>query len=107
MSGLELSELQRAVDEVATSWPDVHGKQVFGHRGWVKGGKMFGFAAEGGIAVRALDGAMSKELYALPGAVAFVYNEGMEMTGWPVLPLADEAQLEQVLSALRRTYEAL
>jgi len=106
MSPQTLDPLQTAVDEVVTSWPGVHGKQVFGHRGWVRGGSMFGFAADSGVSVKAADPGFAQELYERDGVTPFIYGDGMTMQNWPVLPLAAEEQLECVLSTLMKAYEA-
>jgi len=100
----ELSPLQSAVDEVATSWPDTRGKQVFGHRGFVRNGKMFGFLADGGVAIKIMAGPESDALYAIEGVHAFAHS-GMDMRAWPILPLADDVDLETALTALRAAYE--
>lgn len=94
------------VDEVVTGWPDVKGKNVFGHRGWVRAGRMIGFVADDGIAVKALSDQHAAELYALPGAHPFFYNGTMEMRGWPVVPVRGE-DVTAVLSQLKRVYDAV
>lgn len=45
-------------------------------------------------------------LHARDGVIAFRYGE-MEMGAWPVLPLEDDADLYEVLSEARRSYEAV
>lgn len=94
------------VDEVVTMWPDMKGKNVFGHRGWVRAGRMIGFVADSGVAVKALSDAHSAELYARTRVKPFFYNGTMEMRGWPVLPLAGDADMNEVLSELKRVYDA-
>ena len=94
------------VDEIVTAWPDVNGKNVFGHRGWVRSGRMIGFVAEKGVAVKALSDTHAAQLYAGSRVRPFVYNGTMEMRGWPVLPLGSESDLNEVLSELKRVYDA-
>jgi hypothetical protein len=96
-----------ALDEVVTSWPDARAKNVFGHRGWVRNGTMLGFIAENGVSVRALSPQHAEALYARPGTKPFVYNGAMEMTGWPVLPVANDADVSAVLSELKRVYDSI
>ena len=103
----QLDPRQTAVDEVVASWPDVRAKQVFGHRGYVRGGKMFAFIADAGVSVRTFSDAEAAALYARDGVVPFVYNPGMEMRAWPVLPLRSDAELDAALSAVRAAYEAV
>jgi hypothetical protein len=95
------------VDEVVTTWPGVRSKMVFGHRGWIRAGKMLGFVADEGVAIKALTGAHSAELYARPEVGPFIYNGSMEMTGWPVLPVTEPGDVDAVLSELQRVYDAL
>jgi hypothetical protein len=102
-----LPPLLAAVDEVVTSWPDVRGKNVFGHRGWVRAGTMLGFIAEAGVSVKALSEQHAGELYARAGTKPFFYNGTMEMKGWPVLPVERDADVSEVLSELRRVYESV
>lgn len=104
MAASDLTPLQTAVNEVATSWPEARAKQVFGHRGFVRNGKMFGFLADDGIAIKVMAGAQSDVIYALEGVHAFAYN-AMEMRAWPIMPLRDDADLEAGLTALREAYE--
>jgi hypothetical protein len=100
-----LDPRQVAIDEVVKAWPDVRSKQVFAHRGYVRGGKMFAFIADEGVSVRAASPSEGEALYARDGVVPFVYNPGMEMKGWPVLPLRTDAELDEAISAVRRAYE--
>jgi hypothetical protein len=102
-----LPPLLAAVDEVVTSWPDIHGKNVFGHRGWVRAGTMLAFIAGEGVAIKALSETHAAELYARPGVGPFVYSGAMEMRGWPVLPVATDEDVCDVLSELQRVYEAV
>lgn len=103
----QLDPRQSAVDEVVASWPEVRAKQVFGHRGYVRGGKMFAFIADTGVSVKTISDAEAERLYARDGVEPFVYNPGMEMRAWPVLPLRTDAELDDALSALRIAYEAV
>ncbi len=103
----QLGPRQPALHEVITSWPDVRAKQVFGHRGYVRRGKMFAFLADAGVSVKTFSDAEAQELYARPDVVPFEYGPGMEMTAWPVLPLRSDAELDDALTAVRRAYEAL
>ena len=102
----QLAPRQAAVDEVVAGWPEVKLKQVFGHRGYVRGGKMFAFLAEEGVSVKTFSAEESAVLYARSGVLPFVYRPGMEMAAWPVLPLRSDAELDDALSAVRRAYEA-
>jgi TfoX/Sxy family transcriptional regulator of competence genes len=104
MSTAPDSPLTAVVDEVLTSWPEVKARPVFGHRGYVRGGKMFAFLADGGIAVKAT-GTFADELYARPGVAAFAHT-GMPMRQWPILPLPSDDVLDEVLGFARRSYES-
>lgn len=104
MSNDQLGPAQQAIDDTVSEWPDVRAKPVFGHRGWVRNGKMFGFIAEEGVAVKAFAGSESDALFALDGVVAFVHN-GMAMRAWPILPLRAETEVETALTALHSAYE--
>jgi hypothetical protein len=97
---------QLAVDEVVTTWPDVRAKQVFGHRGWVRGGKMFGFLASGGAAVRLTPSMDSAAIMARDGVEQFAYN-GRPMKGWVVLPLERDAELDAAIDLERQAYETV
>lgn len=103
----QLDLRQQAVEEVVTAWPDVRGKQVFGHRGYVRSGKMFAFIADTGVSVKTFSAEESELMYARDGVTPFVYNPGMEMRAWPVLPLRSDAELDAALSAIRQAYESL
>lgn len=100
----DLTERQATVDAVVTEWPDVRAKPVFGHRGYVRNGKMFGFLAMGGAAAKVLAGPETDALYRRDGVQAFAYS-GMEMRGWAVLPLRSDDELSLALDALRSAYE--
>jgi hypothetical protein len=104
VSPQELNSAQQAVDEIVAAWPDVRAKQVFGHRGYVRSGKMFGFHAGQGVAVRTFAQSEAEALYAREGVVPFVYNESMEMRGWPLLPLRSDAEITFALTALQEAY---
>jgi hypothetical protein len=91
------------VDEVVTSWPEVKGKNVFGHRGYVRSGRMFGFLHPNGVAVKAWADE-ADELYLLEGVTAFSYN-GMEMRAWPILPLRTDAEADEVIQRLHHAWE--
>lgn len=97
--------LQSAVDEVVTSWADVKARNVFGHRGYVRGRKMFGFLPESGVSVKAATASEAAELYTRDGVTSFEYNS-MPMRQWPVLPLRSDDDLDPAIEALRRSYEA-
>jgi hypothetical protein len=94
---------QATIDEVVTSWPEVKGKNVFGHRGYVRGGRMFGFLHPSGVAVKAWADE-ADELYRLEGVTAFSYN-GMEMRAWPILPLRTDGDIDSVIEHLHHAYE--
>lgn len=98
--------LQAAVEEIVTSWPDVSGRNVFGHRGYVRGGKMFAFLPRNGVSVKAEDAADADALYARDGVTAFAYK-GMPMRQWPILPLLSEDDLDAAVDALRRAYDTV
>jgi hypothetical protein len=100
-----MSPLAAVIDEVFTAWPEVKARPVFGHRGYVRAGRMFAFLAGAGVAVKAAD-AFAEELYARPGVVAFAYNE-MPMKGWPILPLQYESAIDDVIDDARRAYDSV
>ena len=100
-----LQPLEAAADEAITSWPDVRGKQVFGHRGYVRAGKMFAFIAEDGLSFKSPTKIEAEALYSAGAAKPFVYHGEMEMRGWPVLPLANDTDLAEALTAVRSAYE--
>jgi len=104
MTQEELTSAQSAVDATVVEWPEVRAKGVFGHRGYVRNGKMFGFLADEGLAVKVRAGAEADELHARDGVHAFSHT-GMEMRAWAVLPLRSEAEIESALSALQSSYE--
>lgn len=94
------------IDDVVKSWPDVKAKQVFGHRGYVRSGKMFGFIAEGGAAVKVVSDEDAAELFARDGVKPFAYS-GMEMRGWAVLPIRSKSDVDDALSWMSRSYEGV
>lgn len=100
----EHTPLQQAADSTISEWPEVRGKNVFGHRGYVRNGKMIGFLADEGLAVKVLAGTEADELYARDGVHAFSHT-GMEMRGWAVLPLRDAGELEAALTAMQHAYD--
>jgi TfoX/Sxy family transcriptional regulator of competence genes len=102
-----LDPLQSAADEAIKSWPDVRARNVFGHRGYVRGGKMFAFIADDGLSFKAANGAEAEELYAAGRAKPFIAGADMVMHGWPVLPLATDEHLAEALSAAREAYEGV
>jgi hypothetical protein len=102
-----VEELWRAIDQTISSWPDVKPKHVFGHRGYVRRGKMFAFLADDGVSVKITDDAYRDELYARDDVKPFFYNGTMEMRAWPVLPLRTEDDVAEVLSAVQRALETL
>ena len=104
MNAHSLAPEQHTIDAVVSEWPGAHPKQAFGHRGWVRNGKMFGFLADEGVAVKVPAGPESDELFATDGVAAFSHS-GMEMRAWPVLPLRSEEELEVALTALQRAYD--
>ena len=104
MSPQELNSSQLAIDEIVSAWPEVRAKQVFGHRGYVRTGKMFGFHADAGVAVRTNDESDASALYARPGVAPFNYNGSMEMRAWPVLPLGSDGEVAAALTALQEAY---
>ena len=98
--------MSAAADEVAVSWPGVKAKNVFGHRGYVRARKMFGFLAHGGLAVKALTPEQSAALLARDGAEHFVYND-MPMKAWIVIPIRSDDELQSALTELYRSYEGV
>lgn len=100
----ELSERQKAIDSTVTEWPEARPKQAFGHHGYVRNGKMFGFIVDDGVAVKAWAGDEAERLYGLDGVHAFSHS-GMEMRAWPILPLRDDTEAETALTALQNAYE--
>ena len=100
-----LTPLQSAADEAIRSWPDARAKGVFGHRGFVRNGKMFAFFAHEGVAFKAAAEVDAEVLYDSGLAMPFVYNGTMEMRGWPVIPLTTDDHLSPALTAVRAAYE--
>ena len=100
-----LDPLQAAADEAIRSWPDVRAKQVFGHRGYVRSGKMFAFIADDGLSFKAATSQEAEALYAAGSAKPFVYGGSMEMRGWPVVSVRTEPELADALTAARGAYE--
>jgi len=96
----DLTELQQLVDSTVLEWPEVRAKAAFGHRGYVRNGKMFGFLADGGLAVKLFAGDESTQIYARDDVHAFAHS-GMEMRAWPILPLKDPADVSLALEALQ------
>ncbi|PKQ16531.1 MAG: hypothetical protein CVT67_03805 [Actinobacteria bacterium HGW-Actinobacteria-7] len=101
MPAQKLNALQQTLDSAIAEWPGVHSKSIFGHRGYVLGGKMIGFLADEGVAVK-VPGPEIDAAYAIDGVVPFAYGEH-EMRGWPVLPLRNDDELSSALSALEQT----
>jgi TfoX/Sxy family transcriptional regulator of competence genes len=99
--------LQAAADEAIKCWPDVRAKNVFGHRGFVRGSKMFAFFAHDGLSFRAASAQEAEALYASGTAKPFLYNNAMEMRGWPVLPISSDEELTSALTAARGAYESV
>jgi hypothetical protein len=106
MSPQILDPLQQDADEIVSAWPGVKAKNVFGHRGYVRDGHMFGFMADTGVSFKAGSKDAAEALYARGRAAPFMYNGTMEMRAWPVLPLTDDADLAAALDALQEAYEA-
>lgn len=102
-----LDAFQSAVEDVITSWPDVRAKQVFGHRGYVRSGKMFAFLADDGLSFKARSADEAEALYDSGAATPFVYSGSMEMRGWPVLPLTSDDHLSSALTAAQAAYESV
>jgi len=101
-----LDSLQQAADDVVSTWPGVKAKNVFGLRGYVRDGHMFGFMAYSGVSAKAATKEAAEALYANGAATPFMYNGSMEMRGWPVRPLSSDADLDAVLEALHEAYQA-
>jgi hypothetical protein len=102
-----LNSTELIADEAIRCWPDVRAKNVFGHHGYVRGGKMFAFIAESGLAHRATSIEVAEALYEAGTAEPFVYHGSMEMRGWPVMPITGDGRLAAALSAARNAYENL
>lgn len=100
----ELSERQNSVDSTLVEWPQVRVKPAFGHRGYVRNGKMFAFMAEDGVGVKAWAGDEADALYERDGVRSFEVN-GMTMRAWPILPLRSDEDVSQALTALQHAYE--
>ncbi len=96
-------EFREMLDEVLASWPDVRAKHVFGHRGFVRNGRMFAFFAGNGLSVKAV-GNDGERLYALPGVEPFAYAGG-EMRGWPVLPVSTKLEADVAIAEAFSAYE--
>ena len=102
----ELDADRAALDEVVTAWPEVRAKQVFGHRGYVRSGYMFGFIADRGVAVRVIGDLDADELLARDGAELFAFH-GKPMKGWIVLPVDAKHGIDPVVGALREAWEGV
>jgi hypothetical protein len=100
----ELTEHQVSLDATLVEWPEVRVKPAFGHRGYVRNGKMFAFMADEGVGVKAWAGEEVDALYALEGVRSFEVN-GMAMRAWPILPLRSDEEISQALTALQHAYE--
>lgn len=96
----------RTIDEAITSWPDVRAKQVFGHRGYVRGRRMFAFLTDDGVGVKVPSFDDAAALFATDGVQPFMYA-GMEMRGWAVLPVRSQVEVSEALSWVQRSYEAV
>jgi len=101
-----LSPLESTADEAIRCWPGVRAKNVFGHRGFVRDGRMFAFFAEDGLAFKA-QRRTAEALYAAGLATPFAYGGGMQMRGWPIVPLANAEQLADALTAAHDAYEGV
>lgn len=99
-----MNAAQSTVDATVLEWPEMRAKAVFGHRGYVRSGKMIGFLAGEGVAVKAWAGPGADALYARDGVEPFSHG-GVEMRAWAVLPLRDDTEVEAALSALHEAYE--
>lgn len=99
-----MNAAQSTVEATVLEWPDMRAKPVFGHRGYVRSGKMIGFLAGEGVAVKAWAGPGADALYARDGVEPFSHG-GVEMRAWAVLPLRDDTEVEAALSALHEAYE--
>lgn len=97
---------KHAIDDVVIAWPGVRPKQVFGHRGYVRGRKMFGFLVDDGIAVKVASVEDASQLYGREDVAPFMYS-GMEMRNWAVLPVRSESDVDECLSWLQRGYESV
>ncbi len=98
--------MQLALDEVVRSWAEVKAKPVFGHRGYIRAGRMIGFLADAGAAVRITPAMDGETIMAADGVEPFAYNE-MPMKGWAVLPLRTDAELDRALDLMRQAYETV
>lgn len=105
MSMDPLSPLQQAADETILSWPGVHPKQVFGHRGYMRDRRMFAFLAADGLSIKVASTVRRKNLYTSGDVRPFTYRDGMAMEAWPVFPLGSDDELATALSEARLTYE--
>ena len=106
MSALADDPHHTAIDETVTSWPEVKGKQVFGHRGWVRGHTMIGFLAGEGVAVKLVGEIDAEELLSRDGVELFAYN-GMPMNGWAVVPVRDDADMDDVIGLVHTVWESV
>ncbi len=101
-----IDESQTRLDEVVTAWDAVKARAVFGHRGYLRGRKMFAFLAEGGAGVRITSAMDADAILGRKGVVPFAYND-MPMKGWAVLPLRSDAELDAALDLVRQAYETV
>ena len=106
MSASSDDSRRSALDETVTSWPDVRAKPVFGHRAWVRNGSMFGFLADSGVAVKLIAPIDPADVLARDGVELFAYG-GKRMAGWAVLPLRDDAELDEAVQLVHTAFEAV
>lgn len=106
MSPRPLDDSQSVVDGVVTEWPDVTAKNVFGHRGWLRSGRMFGFAADEGVAVKLTETIDAGGVVSRDGVALFA-PDGQPMKNWAVLPVRSEVEVDDAIGLLRTAYEDL
>jgi hypothetical protein len=93
------------VDSAVREWPDVKARKVFGHPGYLRGRKMFGWQEGEAFAVGKFGGEEANELEAI--GIAQSEHDGAPMRGWYRIPVADDASASFALDWMRRAYEAL
>ena len=99
--------LQLALDAVVAEWPDVNAKQIFGHRGYVRTGKMFGYLADDGVSVKLTSAMDADEVMSRDGVTAVQHHGEKPTKGWATLPLRNDADLDAAVDLLHRAYETV
>jgi hypothetical protein len=87
-SSMELTRLKAAWDGALAGLENVHPKRLFGCDAWFAGGNIFALVwKEGRLGLRLSDPELYAEAMGLPGAEAWVMDEG-PVKHWVLLPQA-------------------